>query len=278
MDREIDRAGTGAGPHPDADSTLELFEHLVDELVERLRGHDDWGLSGLRRSQYRHDVVADEVMLAGLHEAGFAVLSEESGLTGDGSVAVVVDPIDGSTNAARGLPWFAASLCAVDDDGPWVALVANLASGERYRAIRGQGFERVPGVGERAGIGGVVDRLARPGLGPSSCRDLGDAVIGLSGLPPTQGGWRQFRVFGAAALDLCAVAVGRLDGYVDINRAHGPWDYLGAFLVCMEAGAHVVDSGGEGLVVLEHNARRGPIAAATPELLDQLMAMERAWR
>ncbi len=279
MDRQTDGvARAGAEQYRDADATLELFEALVDELVERLQGHDDWGPSGLRRSQYSHDVVADEAMLGGLHRAGFSVLSEESGLTGNGSVMVVVDPVDGSTNAALGLPWFAASLCAVDETGPWVAVVANLASGERYRAVRGRGFQRVSGVAEGAGTGGVVDRLARPGLGPSSCRDLGDAVIGLSGLAPAYGGWRQFRVYGAAALDLCAVAVGRLDGYVDVNRAHGAWDYMGAYLVCSEAGVAMVDSGGEELVVLDHDARRGPIAAATPELLEQLVTMERSWR
>ena len=260
----------------DADSTLVLFDALVDELIERLAHHGDWGPSGLKASQYSHDVVADEIMLGGLHQAGFSVLSEESGFTGEGPVTVVVDPIDGSTNAALGLPWFAASLCAVDQDGPWVALVVNLGSGERYRAVRNGGFERVPAGGVESG--GVVDRLARPGLGPSSCRHLGDAVIGLSGLPPSHGGWRQFRVYGAAALDLCAVAVGRLDGYVDVNQAHGVWDYMGAHLVCSEAGVPLVDSGGEELMVLDHDARRGPIAAATPELLDQLVAMKRAWR
>ncbi len=42
---------------------------------------------------------------------------------------VVIDPLDGSTNASRGVPWFATALCLVDDDGPAVALVANQAIG-----------------------------------------------------------------------------------------------------------------------------------------------------
>lgn len=263
-------------PELDADSMLALFDSLVDQLIDRLTHHDDWGPSGTKASQYSHDVVADEVMLDGLRRAGMSVLSEESGVTGEGPVTVVVDPIDGSTNAARGFPWFATSLCAVDDAGPWVALVANLASGERFRALRGRGFEwtaRAAAVAEP-----VLDRLAASPPGPSSCRDLGDAVIGFSGAPTAYGGWRQFRAYGAAALDLCAVAVGRLDGYVDIDRAHGVWDYLGAYLVCAEAGVPMVDVRGEGLVVLDPSARRGPVAAATPELLEQLLSMERTWR
>ena len=53
-------------------------------------------------------------------------------------------------------------------------------------------------------------------------------MIGLSGYPPRSLGWGQYRALGAAALDLCAVADGVLDGYVDCSRdAHGSWDYLG---------------------------------------------------
>src|SRR5207248_2509612 len=70
----------------------------------------------------------------------FGVLSEESGRHhADRAVTVVVDPLDGSTNASRGIPWFATSLCAVDDEGPLAALVVNLVDGTTYRAERGQG-------------------------------------------------------------------------------------------------------------------------------------------
>ena len=80
------------------------------------------------------------------------------------------------------------------------------------------------------------------------------------------------------ALDLCAVADGRLDGYIDCSAsAHGPWDYLGGMLVCLEAGAAVADAGGRDLVVLEHDARRTPVAGATAELLDQALDARRTF-
>ncbi len=64
-----------------------------------------------------------------------------------------------------------------------------------------------------------------------------------------------------------------LDGYLDCSwDAHGSWDYLGGMLVCHEAGASVVDADGRDLVVLDHAARRTPVAAATPALLDELVA------
>ncbi len=244
----------------DGDSLLDLFDALVDDVVGALSDLEDWGPSGVRQSQYNHDVVADEIIVQRLLAEGMGVLSEESGLVGDGDIIVVVDPVDGSTNGSRALPWYASSLCAVDSEGPAVALVANLATGDRFRAIRGEGAQS--------------DEVE---IQPSSCASLGDALVAFSGLPPSHGGWGQFRSFGAAALDLCAVATGSFDGYVDVDRAHGIWDYLGAVLICTEAGVPVVDSAGAELVVLDPQERRGPVAAATEELLSELLIMQQQW-
>jgi fructose-1,6-bisphosphatase/inositol monophosphatase family enzyme len=201
--------------------------------------------------------VAVEVLVG----HGLGVLSEETGRHHpDRAVTVVVDPLDGSTNASRGIPWFATSLCAVDADGPLAALVINLVDGTTYRAERGQGA--------------TVD--GRP-LKPSGSTELRSSLVALSGYPSRYLGWYQYRALGAAALDLCAVAAGIVDGYLDCSRdAHGPWDYLGGQLVCQEAGALVVDAGGRDLVVLEHPARRTPLAAATPELLAEIVAARRS--
>jgi hypothetical protein len=115
-------------------------------------------------------------------------------------------------------------------------------------------------------------------LRPSGSTTLGEAVIGLSGYPPRWFGWKQFRAFGAAALDLCAVAGGRFDAYVDCSpSAHGSWDYLGGMLVCQEAGAVVVDAFDRALVTIDHAARCTPIAAATPELLEECVRARRGF-
>src|SRR3546814_1593800 len=116
-------------------------------------------------------------------------MSEESGVHDvERDLVVVIDPVDGSTNASRGLPWYATSLCVVDGDGARVALVVDQAGGSRFEAVRGGGAH--------------VD--GRP-LAPTGCTELGDALVGLSGLPPWWFGWKQFRAYGAVALDLCAV-------------------------------------------------------------------------
>lgn len=220
---------------------------------------DDWGLAGTRAGQYRSDLAADGAAVEVLRNAGLGVLSEESGRQGpgpdDGGVCVVLDPVDGSTNASRGIPWFATSLCAVDGDGARVALIVNLATGERFEARRAAGAYR---NGQR--------------VEPSRVTELRQAMVGLSGYPGAWLGWRQYRALGAAALDLCSVACGRLDGYADCSPdAHGVWDYAAALLVCQEAGVGVVDAAGRDLLVLDHTARRTPIAAATPELLADLV-------
>ncbi len=238
--------------------TLSLFSTLADAVGDALRAVDDWGLSGDRAGQYRADLVADEIVLNGLADAGLAVLSEESGITGDGvsSPIVIVDPLDGSTNASRGLPWFATSLCLVDEQGPIAALVRNQANGDTFTAER-----------DRPAL-----RNGRP-IRPSGCEVLSEAFIGVNGLPARHHGWQQFRAYGASALDVCMVACGVLDGYVDFDtEAHGVWDYAGAMFICERAGAVVVDAFGRDLIVRDHTARRTPVAAGTQELLDVLLA------
>jgi fructose-1,6-bisphosphatase/inositol monophosphatase family enzyme len=209
-----------------------------------------------RPGQYRLDLVADAAVLPVLHAAGLRVLSEESGWTGpsDAEVTVVLDPVDGSTNCARGIPYWAISLCALDADGPWIALVQHGATGARYSAVRGEGAH--------------LDRVA---IAPAATTEIERAVVALSGWPPVPLAWRQFRALGSAALALCDVAAGHLDGYLDGHPdQHAPWDYLGALLVCQEAGALIVDADGRDLVAVDASARRQLVAAGTKELLERL--------
>ncbi len=236
---------------------LQLLHDTADAVGAALKTHEDWGLvGGDRDDEYKHDVVADAAALAVLGKAPVGILSEESGFAHpDRDVIVVVDPVDGSTNASHRLPWFATSLCAVDRDGPVAAVVVNIATGTRFAATRGGG----------------ATQDGRVLAAPKAVR-LSDAIVALSGLPPAHLGWRQFRALGASALDLCAVAAGTLDAFVDCidTPSHGPWDYLGGMLVCKEAGAVVVDRYGAELVVLDHAARRSPLAAGSSALLAEV--------
>jgi fructose-1,6-bisphosphatase/inositol monophosphatase family enzyme len=105
---------------------------------------------------------------------------------------------------------------------------------------------------------------------------MAGAIVGLGALPPFNFGWAQFRSFGAIALDLCAVADGRLDAYAQCDLdAVAEWDYLGGMLICQEAGAVVADAQGRDLVVLDWTARRTPCAAGDPALLTEVVAARR---
>jgi myo-inositol-1(or 4)-monophosphatase len=248
----------------DDDALRALLHDTAGAVQVALQGLADWGLAGTRAGQYRSDLAADAAALDVLAGAGVGVLSEESGRHRPDSatgIVVVVDPVDGSTNASRGIPWYATSLCAVDDDGARAALVVNLATGDRFDAVRGGGA-----------------RCNDEPIRPSATTSMSEALVGLSGYPPRHLGWYQFRALGAVALDLCAVAAGALDGYVDcLPSAHGPWDYLGGMLVCREAGAAVVDAEGRDLIALDHADRRTPVAAATPSLLAELLSCRRSF-
>ena len=235
------------------DEILAVLNETAEAVSVVLRENKDWSLSGLRDTQYSVDLRADSAALEVLHGAGVAVLSEESEITGtfgDDDLCVVMDPLDGSTNASRGVQWFATALCAIDKNGMRAGLVVNQANGiDRYWATTGGG----------AFHNGVAMR-------PSACVDLSEAVVGVSGLPKQRPKWGQFRALGAAALDICLVAGGVIDAWIDFNT-HGVWDYLASALICQEAGAQIAEHQDRDLVVHQHGQRRTPIVAATPELL-----------
>lgn len=238
-----------------------MLHRAADAISAVLEANFDWSLSGLRPTQYSIDVLVDDVALAIFHDVGIAVLSEESERTGDfgeHDVLVVMDPLDGSTNASRGIPWYATALCALDHGGLRASLVVNQASRrDRYWATRG---------------GGAFHN-GKP-ITPSNCTDLGAAVIGISGLPKQKPKWAQFRAHGAAALDICLVAEGALDGWIDFN-SHGVWDYLASLLICEEAGVAIGEHNDYELLVTEHRDRRTPLVAATPELLSILKELRK---
>jgi len=238
---------------------LGVLDDAVQAIRQALDGLSDWGLAGTRPGQYHLDLAADGAALPILHGAGFAVLSEESGMTGESTsrFLAVIDPVDGSTNAHRKIPFYATSICVLDAEGPLVGLVVNLATGSRYAAVRGGGADR--------------DGAA---LKPSGCLELSSAIVGISGFPGHHPGWAQFRTLGAASLEFCAVAEGVLDAYMLVGRStlYG-WDYLAGLLICQEAGAVVVERDGAELVVRDDAPRR-PIVAATSRLAARLMKEE----
>jgi myo-inositol-1(or 4)-monophosphatase len=180
-------------------------------------------------------------VLEDLHRAGhrFTALSEERGEVDFGASRprVVIDPIDGSLNAKRGLPHHALSLAVAD--GPTVgdvafAFVYDFGPGEEWVAARGEGAwldgaRLDPGQPERRDAEGRLEVLAIESADP---RWVARAVDGL------RESSHRLRAIGSIAISLCQVAAARVDGMVSLRPCRS-FDAAAGVLVVREAGGHV---------------------------------------
>jgi myo-inositol-1(or 4)-monophosphatase len=169
-----------------------------------------------------------------------AVVGEEGqDRAGSSGLTWVVDPIDGTVNYLYGLPRFATSIAVEDAAGPLVAVVHAPALRETFTAVRGRGAY-LDGAPVRVTD---ADRLGRSlvatGFGYRAERRARQASVVAAVLPQV----RDIRRFGAASLDLCDVACGRLDGYYE--QGLQPWDLAAGQLVVTEAGGMVSGLRGE---------------------------------
>jgi myo-inositol-1(or 4)-monophosphatase len=166
-----------------------------------------------------------------------AVLGEEGGATeGNSGVRWLLDPIDGTVNFVLGLPEYAVSVAAEVDGEVVAGAVFAPATGVLHEAVRGGGARRhEPGSGPEIlhGPRGVpLDRaVVGTGFGYDPARRSAQAAV----LAKLIDRIADIRRIGAASLDLCAVAAGRLDGYFEVGL--NPWDWGAGLLVAREAGA-----------------------------------------
>ena len=170
------------------------------------------------------------------------ILGEEEGETGDlggSGVRWVVDPLDGTVNYLYGLRDWAVSIAAEVSGQIVAGAVFAPRAGELFTATRGGGAwlsgpSGAAGTRLCAGPGVALDRaLVATGFGyrPERRQVQGEVVAAL--LPRV----RDIRRGGSASVDLCAVAVGRVDAYYE--RGLNYWDYAAGALVAAEAGASV---------------------------------------
>lgn len=173
------------------------------------------------------------------------ILGEEFGLDGSSDqraggapVRWVVDPIDGTTNFLYGHPGFAVSIAA-EVAGRAVAGVVRVAfPDEEFTATVGGGARR---DGERISVGTVDEpstALVATGFSYDPERRARQGAVVAS----IVAGVRDVRRMGAASVDLCSVACGRIDAYWE--RGLQPWDHAAGALIATEAGARVTDLGG----------------------------------
>jgi myo-inositol-1(or 4)-monophosphatase len=206
------------------------------------------------------DHASEAALLAFLRERfpGADVLAEESGASGAGAggLRFFVDPLDGTTNYAHGVPHFAVNVAVADAQG--------LAAGATYDPLRDELF--TAGRGQGATLG--AERLSHSGRAkldgsllvtgfPYDVHERPDYPLSLFGAFIRRA--RAVRRFGSAALDLAYVAAGRFDGFWELGLK--PWDVAPGILLAREAGALVTDMWG-GDTMLE----TGDIVACGPAL------------
>jgi fructose-1,6-bisphosphatase/inositol monophosphatase family enzyme len=189
------------------------------------------------------------------------ILGEE-GASHEGTSGVrwIVDPLDGTTNYLYGFPAFGVSVAAEIDGETAVGVVADAAHSETYSAVRGRGAFR---DGVAIGVSGKTDTAtALVGTGfPYAADARAEAARVLTHVLPHV---RDVRRAGAAAIDLCWVACGRLDAYYE--RGLQPWDLAAGDLIVREAGGLTAAFDGG-------RPRAGSVVAASPALLEPLLAL-----
>ncbi len=236
-----------------------LIRNLVklEKLKIEVKGHNDY-VSEADRAAER--AVIDVIQK---HYPEHAILAEESGAVGDADSDTlwIIDPLDGTTNFLHGFPVFAVSIGVQVEGRMAHAVVYDPMRQELFTASRGAGAQlddrkiRVSGQleMERALIGtGFPFRQANVEMDPY-LRMLGKVVRNTSGV----------RRPGAAALDLCYVAAGRLDAFWETGLA--PWDLAAGSLIIREAGGIV-----SGLDGSENYLETGHILCGTPKIYSGL--------
>jgi myo-inositol-1(or 4)-monophosphatase len=175
------------------------------------------------------DQAAEEVILARVREAAGAVVSEEIGRVGEGLPLVVVDPIDGSLNAKRGIPFFSLSIAVAEGetmDDVLFGFVYDFGSREEWTARRGEGAwldgRPLGALKPKEEIEILSFEATRTSLVAQEAPKVAELAYRL-------------RIMGSLALSLCHLAAGRVDAVCSLKAARAV-DIAAAQLLCRELG------------------------------------------
>ena len=243
--------------------------------AERIRETGTRGEGGDRTLEI--DREAETVVLSeleALHERGlqFSALSEECGEIdyGGDQLKVIIDPIDGSLNAKRGIPHHALSIAVADGDtmaDVQFAFVYDFGPGEEWWATRGEGAWLngallARAVGERRGRDGRLEVLGIESADPRWVAASIDSLVETA---------YRLRAIGTIASSLCQVAAARFDGMVSLRGCRGV-DAAAGQLIAREAGG-LVSFPGLDQVPLDAVPRAPVVAARTTDTLRELEAI-----
>ena len=218
------------------------------------------------------DAAAEDVVVRRLDELGIdlTLVSEELGVRtfgAGGGLRVVVDPIDGSVNAKRGIPYFSLSLAVAQGptmDDVTFGFVHDFGAGEEWVAERGRGARLDDAPLEGPGPKETIEILSLEG---TTTEAIAGVVAALPGVA------HRVRVMGSLALSLCHLAAGRVDGVCCLKPARSI-DIAAAQLLVRERGyaIELFEDPPFGDAPLDLGQRSRVVAAATPELCARIAA------
>jgi myo-inositol-1(or 4)-monophosphatase len=215
------------------------------------------------------DAEAEKVILERLQAIeGATIVSEEVGeLRGDGELRIVVDPIDGSLNAKRGIPFFSLSIAIAEGetmDDVVFAFVHDFGTGEQWTAERGAGARLNGGDLGPTKPREEIEILSFEATLTSSVAEKAAAMVGLA---------YRLRIMGSLALSLCHLAAGRVDAVCSLKGARAV-DIAAAQLLVRERGLAIdlPEAPPFGEAPLDTEGRSRVVAAATPAVAAELFA------
>jgi len=252
---------------------------LLDSALALAAAAGEVLLSGLGRSLIvetksddtdlvtRFDREAEAVIVDGLRARypQHRILAEEGGeRPGEhGAPCWIIDPLDGTTNFAHGLPLFSVSIACLVDGLVRVGVVLAPAMGWRFTAVRGQGATlngRPIGVSQTESLDSALLTTGFPyDRRTSPANNLAQFVAFKKRV-------RGIRRLGSAAIDLSLVAAGKFDGYWEMKLK--PWDIAAGTLICEEAGGLVTNWSGGPLDLF-----RGEVLASNRFLHDSMLSV-----
>ena len=256
---------------------LQQVSKQVYENVKNLAGTEeaagDFGRGAGGDISRNIDIVAEKTVLDYLKKINFdcVVLGEECGrveLSNNPKGFVIMDAIDGSANAVRGIPFFCCSLAFATEDklsSITDAVVTNLSNGDLYWATKGKGAylnETKIHVLDKKPVYRIVG-INTSGANPELMRKL----------QPVFASHNHTRHFGANALEMAFFASGLMDIFIDLRDKIRIQDIAAGYLLIKEAGGLILDAKLEPLDSdLSYETRLSFIAAANKEILNDIMS------
>lgn len=208
------------------------------------------------------DKAAEKLVISHIRETypDHSILSEESGTEAhDGEYRWVIDPLDGTTNFSQGLPLYSISIGIEKDGEPIVGVVYDSYLDELFHAVKGGGAFLNGMPITVSGKTELKESVVATGFPVDKHLTPDNNLDNVSRVMPKVRGLRRL---GSAAMDLCYVAAGFLDGYWEMNLY--PWDVCAGLLIVKEAGGEFTHF---------RSDRNLSVVAGTPAIHDELVGL-----